>query len=163
IKVKGSTSPIVAVATGEQPPQAQVLATPGSLTLHAGATSVEVSIDPVEPPAPPPSGFFDGNVYEFKLLDDAGRPVTAPAAAEVTVVLRSADVTRTDATILEFDGSQWVPLPTTPSGDGEFFATVTRFGDFAVDVEGDNPYVMPGQTVAAPTGDTTTLAPSAVA
>ncbi|HET7029169.1 MAG TPA: hypothetical protein VFI34_01555 [Candidatus Limnocylindrales bacterium] len=156
ITVKGSESPVVALATDEQPPQAQILATPGALRLHAGTTSIAISIDPVPPPAAPPTGFIDGNVYDFRLVDDAGRPLTAPAEAEVTVVLRSADPLRTEATIVWFDGSRWVPLPTTPSGDGEFFATVTEFGAFAVLAQGDNPYAtlapsgLPVQVTATP-------------
>ncbi|HET7182802.1 MAG TPA: hypothetical protein VFI15_11265 [Candidatus Limnocylindrales bacterium] len=140
IPVSGAESPIVAVGTDELPPQAQVLATPGALRLHAGTSSIDVSIDPVPPPAPPATGFLDGNVYEFRLVDDAGRPVSAPADTEVTVVLRSADPLRTEATIVWFDGTTWRPMPTDASGQGIFFATVTAFGDFAVQAEGENPY-----------------------
>lgn len=150
IAVNGAANAIIVVATGEKPPQAQVLAEAGSLTLAPGATSLLVSITPIEPPATVQSGYVDGNVYAFQVVDQAGRAATAPASAYVSILLRAADPTDADATIERFDGTGWAPTNTSSGGDGTYLAIVTEFGDFAVVANGTSPYLTP--TPAASTG-----------
>lgn len=142
IPVRGTTVGLVAVATPELEPQAQVFAEPGGLTVASGARTVKVSIEPVPSEGEPAQGHVDGNVYRISVTDDRGRLVTAPAAARVSVVLRASDPAQAVATIDRFSGGSWQPLKTSASGfAGTFLAVVTSFGDFAV--------VVPG---AAPTG-----------
>jgi hypothetical protein len=150
VGVAAGRSDIIAVATSEQPPQAQVLADPGALTLGKGATSLTVSITPVEPIEPVSDGYIDGNVYRIEIGDQLGRPATAPASAYVSIIVRAADPTDTDATIERFDGASWTKLDTSPNGDSGFLAVVTEFGDFAVVGHGASPYPTP---TPAPTAE----------
>ncbi len=162
IGVSHGQNDLVAVATPELSPQAQVFGTPGALTLPAGATSIKVSIEPVQPVGPPADGYIDGNVYRMLMTDQRGRPVTATEEARVSVVLRSADPALRDATVELFDGTAWQKVRTSPPGPGEgsFVAIVTRFGDFAVVGSGTSPY--PTSTPAAASSTPTTAPASAV-
>jgi hypothetical protein len=154
LEVEAGASPLLAVATPEAAPQAQVFGAPGSLVLPPGATSINVSILPVAPPSLPPDGYIDGNVYRFELTDQAGRPITADPAALVTIVMRAADETLANAKIERFDGVKWEVLETSPAGLTGFLAVVTTFGDFAVVASGESPY----PTATA----TSTVAPTVV-
>ncbi len=142
IGVSQGGNDLVALATPELTPQAQVFAVPGSLTLPAETTSIEASITPLGPSVEPPDGYLDGNVYRIVLTDQAGSPITADASARVSILLRSADPTLADATIARLDGGAWRPLTTSPPSlpGGGFLAVVTRFGDFAVVARGVSPY-----------------------
>jgi hypothetical protein len=153
VAVEAGQNRIVALATDEGPPQAQLLATPGALTLAQGATSLRVSITPVEPVRPVTDGYIDGNVYRFEVVDQLGRAATAPASAYVSIFLRAADPADVDATIERFDGAGWAPIATSSEGDAGFLAIVTEFGDFAVVGHGTNPYATapPATTTAPPT------------
>lgn len=150
VAVEGGRNRLVALTTDEEPPQAQLLATSGALILANGATSLSVSITPVEPAQPVPTGYVDGNVYRFAVVDQLGRPATAAASAAVTIFLRSANTADLDATIERFDGTTWAPIETTSEGNAGFLAIVTAFGDFAVVGHGANPFgsAVPGATVA---------------
>ncbi len=145
VAVSGGQSELVAVATEEVPPQAQIFAQPGGITLAPGASTLHVSIQPIPTPAPPPSGYIDGNVYRLSVTDQAGAELSAPAGAQATILLRSAQQTLTTGTIERFDGTAWQPIATSLSGPGQFLAVVTTFGDFAVVAQGQSPY----PTVAA--------------
>ena len=136
---KAGESPLVAVATPEQPPQAQIFAPPGGLTMPSGTTALNVSITPVDPVAPPSDGQVAGNVYRVHVADQGGAPLSAPASAQVSVVLRGpGDLAA--ATIERFDGTAWQPLKTSPAGFGSsFVAVVTAFGDFALVTSGPAP------------------------
>ena len=162
IGVSRGQNDLVAVATPELSPQAQVFATPGALTLPAGTTSIKVSIEPVQPVVPPADGYIDGNVYRILVTDQRGRPVTATEEARVSVVLRSADPSLVDATVELFDGTAWQKVRTSPPvpGDSSLVAIVTRFGDFAVVGSGTSPY--PTNTPAAASSTPTTAPASAV-
>ena len=139
------TSPLTAIATGEQPPQAQIFATPGALTLPAGTTSIRLSIAPIPAEGQPADGHLVGNVYRILVTNQDGAPITAPAAAKVTVVLRGPGSLAV-ATIERFTPTGgWQPLETQDAGFGStFLAVVTGFGDFALVVAG------PGPTATAP-------------
>jgi hypothetical protein len=160
VAVTGGQNRIVAVATAEEPPQAQILATPGALVLGQGATSLSVSIAPVEPVQPVPDGYIDGNVYRFVVVDQLGRPARAPASAYVSIFLRAANPADVDGTIEQFDGTTWVPLVSSSEGGAGFLAIVTTFGDFAVVGTGPSPFGTPTPTATEvpPTAATTPVA-----
>lgn len=140
LPVSGGTSPLVAVATPEGTPQAQIFAAPGDLTLPAGTTSIAVSITPVEPASLPTEGHIAGNVYRITIVNQAGAAVTAPASASVSLVLRAPDATTTEATVSLLKGGTWQSLKTDAAGLGATFLTVvTEFGDFALIQAGPAP------------------------
>ena len=164
VKLENSGSPLVAVATPEQPPQAQIFAPPGGLTLPAATTSLQVSITPVDPVIVPSDGRIAGNVYRIVVANQAGAPVSAPAAARVSVVLRGpSDVA--DATVERFAGGAWQPLKTDAAGFGSsFVAVVTAFGDFALVTDGGVPSSAPsggqsGQPAPSPGASAAATAP----
>lgn len=131
VAVDGGANRLIAIATPEQDPQAQLLATSGALVLPAGSTKVDFSIEPVLPLELPADGHIDGNVYRISVTNQAGTPLTAPASALVTVVLVSphSDPDR----MIELDtGQGWQPLDTQNQGPGVWLAVVTQFGEFAV-------------------------------
>lgn len=158
IAVRSGTHPLVAVATPELEPQAQIFAPPGGLTIPSGAHSIKVSIDPVPSEGVPTVGHIDGNVYRIDLVDDQGVALTAPASARVTVVLRGTNPAQAEATVARFSGGSWVPLKTELSGfGGSFLAVVTEFGDFAVIVPGPGPSLA-ATALPSPTVDTSAVA-----
>jgi len=133
LALEGGASPLVAIATPETVPQAQIFAAPGSLTLPPGTTSLSAEITPIPPPAQPPTGHISGNVYRLAVTNQAGVPVAAPAAAQVSVVMRAADSQLLNGVVARFANGTWEPLETAPAGlGGTFLAVVTEFGDFAV-------------------------------
>jgi hypothetical protein len=158
LEVEAGASPLLAVATPEAAPQAQVFGSPGSLVLPPGATSINVSILPVAPPSVPSHGYIDGNVYRFEVTDQAGQPIAADPAALVSIVMRAADETLANAKIERFDGANWQVLDTSPAGLTGFLVVVTTFGDFAVVASGESPYPTPNATsTLAPTGAATVV------
>jgi hypothetical protein len=156
VGVDGGANRLIAVATPEQDPQAQILATSGALILPAGSTSVDFSIEPVLPERLPADGHIDGNVYRIKVTNQAGTPLTALASALVTIVMVSPH-TDPDRTIELDAGQGWQPLKTQNQGPGVWLAVVTQFGEFAVVAPG--PATVPYPT-ATPEGG---AAPSAAA
>jgi hypothetical protein len=161
VGIEGRRSALVAVATPELSPQAQVFAVPGALTLPAGATSIKVSIKPVRVSTPPPDSYVDGNVYRIELTDQAGTPITAPAEQQVSVVLRSANQLLPEASIQRFGGAAWEALETSATGPGVFSAVVTEFGDFAVVAPGTSPYGKGSGSVAPQVSPAARPSPSA--
>ena len=130
--VQGLQSPNLAVGTSEQPPQAQVFAGQGFLTMPPGTLSINVSIAPVQPAAQPAAGVIAGNVYRFSLTSQSGGAISGQASGGVTITLRGPASLPT-ATIERLDGGTWTPLPTDPAGVPDMFtAVVTDFGDFAL-------------------------------
>src|SRR5690242_2929433 len=75
--VSGNVSPVFAIYTDEQPPQAQLIAQADAFQLPPGTTALLASIKPVEPSAQPAAGSIAGNVYRFAITNQAGAPVTA--------------------------------------------------------------------------------------
>ena len=153
--VQGKSAVLIA-STSESPPQAQLFGDSGALTVAPDATAIDVTIEPVAKPADPTAGYIDGNVYRFSLTDQLGRTVTAPREAEVSLLLRPADLGLLDATIVRFDGVRWQPLPTEGLGPAGFLAIVTEFGTYALLASGESPYPT---TAATPTTPTTPTAP----
>jgi hypothetical protein len=138
LALSGSRSPLVALATPEQPPQAQVVAGDGTLVLPATATALDVSITPLDPSvdaAAASTARVLGNIYRFAVVDQAGDAATAPASALVTVVLRAPE-DAPGATLGQLVDGAWQPLKSEPMFGSTYVAVVTSFGDFAVIVPG---------------------------
>ncbi len=132
---------LIAIATPELQPQAQLFATSGTFILPAGTTSIKLSIEPVLPQSLPPDGHIEGNVYRISVTSQDGSPLEAPASAEVTVGLRSPT---TDAgQLIEVDAGQgWQKLKTDDAGfAASYLAVVTGGGDYAMVAPGSGgPY-----------------------
>jgi hypothetical protein len=125
-----STFPASEVLTGETPPQAQILIEPGTFN---NSTAVTVSITPVvPPPAKPPNGTIEGNVYRFSARDAAGTALE-PVSPSLAVFIILRGLTSFPApTIDRFNGTSWTPLPTLNAGCGNTFeVTSAQLGDFA--------------------------------
>ena len=132
IPVQGGQSPNIGVGTAENPPQAQLFAGAGFLSLPSGTTSIKVSIEPVAPASIPDGWTIAGNVYRFSVTNQAGQPVTGQASGGVTIELRGPATV--DAPAIEhFSGGKWSELAADAVGQPNIFtATVTDFGDFAL-------------------------------
>jgi len=105
--VDGSV-PLLAVATSEVPPQAQIQ------------------------PSAPTDPTIAGNVYRFSVTDDQGTALEIRPGAQVTLVLRAPQQDLV-AQIARFEGSTWVTLPTEFGGLPDLFAAnITQLGDYAV-------------------------------
>jgi hypothetical protein len=162
VAVNGGQNDLLAIATQESLPQAQLLAIPGSLVLRPGATSLQVAITPVLPPGQPTDGTLASNVYRFEVKDQNGADATARASAKVSIVLRSADAALLTGIVERWDGSAWTPLKTAPPGvSGAYLATVTEFGDYAVVQPGRAASPAPSGASAASTGPKPTAASGA--
>ena len=83
--------------------------------------TIKVSIQPVPTEGIPTDGHIDGNVYRIIVIDQDGTPITAPAAARVSVVLRAADPAQAEATIARFSDGSWQPLKTSARALAEAF------------------------------------------
>ncbi len=133
IAARGHKSPLLALATPEMAPQAQILAVPGDLTLPPGTRHVLASIRPIAAEGAPASGHIDGNVYRITVTDEHGTPLTAPPSSQVTVVLRPTDPSSTDGTIARYVDGAWHPIKGSSGGfGGSLLAVIREFGDFAV-------------------------------
>lgn len=127
--------PLLAVATTEVPPQAQIIAQADAFAIAAGTESVTISIVPSAGPDPA----IAGNVYTFSVTDAAGAPIGIRPEATVTIVVRASEPNLV-AQIARFDGTEWVTLPTEYGGLPDLFAaSITELGDFAVLVTGPSP------------------------
>jgi hypothetical protein len=125
--------PDIVAATTESPPQAQLIALEDAFELTAGATGLQVSITPIEPPAPPEGGIIAGNVYRFSVTDQAGNPLPAkPCQGCRSLLLRAPDGTGM-ATIKQWSNGGWIDVPTDHAGTTGLYQTnVTTLGDYAV-------------------------------
>ncbi|MFI5254394.1 MAG: hypothetical protein ACHQ15_02915 [Candidatus Limnocylindrales bacterium] len=168
-QLENGQSPLTAIATTEQPPQAQIFAISGTLILPPGTTSIKLSIEPILPAVLPTDGHIAGNVYRISVTNQAGVPLTALVSDNVSVVLRGPDEAASGATIERYADGAWQPLKSDDAGLGvSFIAVVTGFGDFAVVVAGPGgPYPTaspePGASgLATPSGAASpTAAPTA--
>lgn len=132
LPVEGTTSPRFIAATSESPPQAELIAPPGAFVIAAGVTTLAVSIDPVEAPAPPTAGTIAGNVYRFAVADQKGANLAITQGTVPTLILRAPDGV-IDSTIARNSGGAWQALPTKSAGQpGMFLTNVTELGDFAL-------------------------------
>ena len=155
--LENGASPLVALATTEQPPQAQVFAPPGALMLPPGTTSLLLAIAPIAAEGTPATGHIAGNVYRVSITNQAGVPTTAPPNAYVSLVMRGPDGLL-EATIARFKDGSWNELQTSHAGyTSGFLSIVTEFGDFAL--------IAPGATAtsSAPASATTSATPNGTA
>jgi hypothetical protein len=126
------TSRTFVASTTEQPPQAQLIALDGAFVPPAGATAMNVSIDPVPPDVQPTTGAIAGNVYRFAFLADDGADFTVAAGAQPTITLRTPEGIA-DAVIGHLTPDGWVALVTSHGGAfGLFQAQVAELGDYAL-------------------------------
>ncbi len=145
-------SPVLTVFTSEQPPQAQLVALDGALTVPPGTSALNVTITPVAPTVPPPVGSIDGNVYRIKVTTKSGTPVAIAPGQQVTVILRSPG-DRSNPRIEQLVDGTWQPLPTSDAGFASAYtAVIPSFGDFAI-VAG-TPGASPAGSHAAPAAGT---------
>ncbi len=132
----GGASPGFNAATGETPPQAQLIAAPGAFALGPGSTSVTVTIDPVAPAGPSTLGPILGNVYRFAVRDQSGLALATTPGIEVTLVLRAPDAT-SEASFATYLNGRWSSVASSPSGTPAFFiATTGGSGDYALVASG---------------------------
>jgi hypothetical protein len=148
-QVVNGAVPLVAIATEETPPQAQMIAQADAFAVAAGIASIAVSIAPLGPTDPR----IGGNIYRFAVTDQAGAALDVVPGAVVTIVLR-APLPDPAAVIARLDGGQWVALPTQHGGLPDLFAAnISQVGDFAILMSGAAPSASgpgPSATVAAP-------------
>jgi hypothetical protein len=142
LPVVGGQSPAVAVATGENPPQAQLLAVPGAFWVTAGTEAVAVSIRPVSPGPLPEGRSLVGNAYRITVTDQSGRALAIRPSVDVTVVLRAPRATSPSA-MLRRGASTWERLDIQPTGLPELYsvAGLTALGEFALV---GSPSILPG-------------------
>lgn len=144
-QVTDAAVPLLAVATAEVPPQAQIISQADAFEISSDASSITVSIVPSAPSDPD----LVGNVYTVAITDQAGTVLAIRPGALVTLVLR-APLPDLPAQIARFDGTRWVPLPTEHGGLATLFAAnIDQPGDFAVLLTG--PIVSPSAGAASPT------------
>jgi hypothetical protein len=145
--LENGASPLIALATPEQPPQAQVFAPPGALVLPPGTTSLLLSITPIPTEGTPGSGHLAGNVYRISITNQAGVPTTAPPEAYVSVVMRGPEDVL-EATMARFKDGAWNELDTSHAGyTSGFLSIVTEFGDFGL--------IAPGPSATSSAGSAT--------
>jgi hypothetical protein len=132
-KVQGGTSPVIAAATTESPPQAQLIVQKGAFEVPAGTTSLRITITPIEPEAQPAVGTIAGNVYRFTATDEAGNAL-APKRCDqcLSLVLRAPEGV-SDGVIERFENGQWTAVETLHYGIASMSqSNVTALGDYAV-------------------------------
>jgi hypothetical protein len=142
--VTDGSVPLLAIATAEVPPQAQLIAQADAFEIGAGTTSIAISIQPVAPDDPQVAG----NVYRFTASDQTGAALAVASGAQVTIVLRGSQPDP-GAVIARRDGTQWLALPTEHGGLPDlYYANVDRLGEYAVLAAGAAPSG-PGPSSAA--------------
>ena len=146
----GGVSPVFAAATLENPPQAQLIAQRDAFEVPAGATALQVSVSPIEPPPAPAGWMIAGNVYRFSVTDQAGNPLPVKRCEGcLSLVVRAPDGVQAGA-IKRFTGGTWVDVETLHAGILAMYqANPTALGDYAVITipdTGPNPLVVVGGT-----------------
>ena len=131
--VTDGTSPTIVAATTESPPQAQLIAQQGAFAVPAGLTALRVTITPIDPPTPPPSGAILGNVYRISVTGPAGEPVPLSVCDGcISLVIRAPDGAG-PGTIQRFADGAWSTVATVHAGTVAMYSTnPTELGDFAV-------------------------------
>jgi hypothetical protein len=126
-------SPVIAAATTESPPQAQLIAQRNAFAVPGGTSSLRVTITPVEAEAAPTDGAIAGNVYRFAATDASGRSLVAKRCEKcLSLVLRAPEGVD-EAVIGHFVGGAWSQVATVHAGIAAMFqANITELGDYAV-------------------------------
>ena len=119
---------LIALATTEVPPQAQVIAQADAFAVSADSTSLMVSIQPEHAP----DADVQGNLYRFTATDQSGAALQIRSGTVVTIVLRAPQA-NASAQIARRDGTAWTRLTTENGGLPDLFsANVDQLGEFAV-------------------------------
>ena len=129
-QVSGGSSPAIAAATQESPPQAQLIAAAGAFTLAAGTTAMTVSITPVAPVANTPG--LRGNIYRFRVADQAGHDLATAPGSTVTIVLRAPANVVDPQMITAQPAGGWSAVAGQAASGGFVDANVTRLGEFGL-------------------------------
>jgi hypothetical protein len=150
IHVVNGQSPPIDDATGEQPPQAQLVAPLGAFEVPTGAVTVRVVIACAPSPTVlPPDGTLDGNVYSFT-VSAGGAPLSLAPGQQARVSLRGP--AGTPNPVLErFESGLWTRLQTgrVASLPDTYTATVDELAEVAL--------VVSNATVPATSDDHTGL------
>ena len=130
-------SPQLYSGTLETPPQAQMIANRDAFQLPSGTTSIKAAISPIKPSAPVAEGRISGNVYRFSVVNQAGADVSLVPGTTITIVVRAPNNVA-NGTIIHFNGTSWVTVPTDNGGLPDLYAVsnATELGDYAVLVTG---------------------------
>lgn len=138
LRLRHGRAGAVSVATGENPPQAQISAASGAVAAPAGFTgsTLTLTIKAVPPPSssPPKGSRIEGNVYAIIAATPAGAAASvAPGAGhEPTITLRGPP-DATDAVLERFTGTGWARLETQGTNSPDIYmAPAPRLGDFAL-------------------------------
>lgn len=127
-QVVGGTVALIATATGEVPPQAQVIAEADAFAISGDTTSIVVSI---QPESAHDAGVL-GNLYRIQVVDQVGTLLKLRPGSLVTVVLRAPEA-NPEARIARRDGDAWTELATDNGGLPDLLAAnVDELGQFAV-------------------------------
>lgn len=131
--VKEGISPVIAAATTESPPQAQLIVQRDAFAVPGGTSSLRVTITPVEAEVAPTDGAIAGNVYRFAATDASGRSlVTKRCDKCLSLVLRAPEGVD-EAVIGHYAGGAWSQVATLHAGIAAMFqANITELGDYAV-------------------------------
>jgi hypothetical protein len=150
--VIGGTSPAFAAATSEQPPQAQLIAQTGAFILSPGATSLHISITPVEPPdVLPPAGSIAGNVYDVSVADQAGTALAVATCDGCLSLSIRAPLGTDTATLQRFAGGTWTEMESLPIGVVSMFqSNPTALGDIALVTAAGSGLHTPGPGASGP-------------
>ena len=131
--VQGNQTPVFAVATDEQPPQAQLVVQEDAFQLPPGATALHVTITPVDPTVQPTEGAIAGNVYRFAVTTTDGQALPPKSCDSCrTMVIRGPD-NLTEGTIAHLENGAWVNVATLHAGIAAMFQTnANAMGDYAI-------------------------------
>ena len=154
VPVVGSESPTVVAATTENPAQAQVIGQEGAFVLTPSATSLLVSVTPIDAPAQPVGGTIAGNVYRFSVTDQSGTELAiTPCDGCISLVMRAPDGVGV-ASIQRFADGAWQEVETLHAGMVSLYQTNPKaLGTYAViamdePAEGIDPAVFAGGAIA---------------
>jgi hypothetical protein len=130
--VSNGRSPQITAATGENPPQAQLIGLDGSFTVPPGVTVLHVVITPVAAVAPLPTGSISGNVYRIAVTAPTGADLPIAPGQGPTVALRGA-APLTNAAIFRYADGAWQQLDTVSNAALSIYTAEPKgLGDFAV-------------------------------
>jgi len=131
-QVTGTSSPSVVVSTGENPPQAQLIAPTGAFAVSAGMTSLTGTLTPLAPTAAQAQAGAVGNIYRMTVTDQNAQPVALAIGAQATVILRAPDQ-NVQVAVARWDGTAFTILPTTTGNQADLLRTqADSLGDFAL-------------------------------
>lgn len=154
LQVAGAESPTVVAATSESPAQAQLIGQEGAFVLTPSATSLLVSVSPIEAPPPPEGWSIAGNAYRFSVTDQAGTALAiTPCDGCISLVMRAPDGVGV-ASIQRYADGRWEQVETLHAGMVALYQTnPTTLGDYAVIAmdepdPGIEPWILVGGAIA---------------